>query len=107
MNLTFNYNINKLNIMFRSVYFGEVTEATNSVANQQVFGSKIVNDLSFSYLATESLRFTIGSSNIFDTYPDRNIQANRSDGRFEYSRRSQQFGAGGRFMFARMTFTLK
>ena len=107
MNLTFNYNINKLNIMFRSVYFGEVTEATNSVENQQVFGSKIVNDLSFSYMATESLRFTIGSSNIFDTYPDRNIEANRSDGRFEYSRRSQQFGAGGRFMFARMTFTLK
>ena len=107
MNLTFNYNINKFNVMFRSVYFGEVTEATNNVDNQQVFGSKIVNDLSLSFLATESLRLTIGSSNIFDTYPDRNIEANRSSGRFEYSRRSQQFGAGGRFMFARMTFTLQ
>ncbi|MEL4454582.1 TonB-dependent receptor [Lutimonas vermicola] len=107
MNLTFNYNINKFNVMFRSVYFGKVTEATNNVDNQQVFGSKIVNDLSLSFLATESLRLTIGSSNIFDTYPDRNIEANRSSGRFEYSRRSQQFGAGGRFMFARMTFTLQ
>lgn len=107
MNLTFNYNINKFNVMFRSVYFGEVTEATNNIDNQQVFGSKIVNDLSLSFLATESLRLTIGSSNIFDTYPDRNIEANRSSGRFEYSRRSQQFGAGGRFMFARMTFTLQ
>lgn len=106
MNLTFNYNINKFNVMFRSVYFGEVTEATNNVDNQQVFGSKIVNDLSLSFLATESLRLTIGSSNIFDTYPDRNIESNRSSGRFEYSRRSQQFGAGGRFLFARMTFTL-
>ena len=106
MNLTFNYNINKFNVMFRNVYFGEVTEATSNVANQQVFGSKVVTDLSLSYAATESLRFTVGSSNIFDTYPDEAIDANRSSGRFNYSRRSQQFGANGRFMFARLSFTL-
>jgi len=107
MNLTFNYNINKFNIMLRGVYFGEVTEATNNIDNQQVFGAKVVSDLSFSYLATESLRFTVGSSNLFDTYPDKNIDANRSSGRFEYSRRSQQFGANGRYLFARVTFDLK
>ena len=107
INLTFNYNIKKFNVMFRNVYFGEVTEATNSAANQQIFGSKIVTDLSFSYAATEALRFTIGSSNLFDTYPDKNIQANRSSGRFEYSRRSQQFGAMGRYLFARITFDLR
>jgi len=107
MNLTFNYNINKFNVMFRGVYFGKVTEATNNVDNQQEFGAKIVSDLSFSYLANESLRFTIGSSNLFDTYPDKNIEANRSSGRFEYSRRSQQFGAMGRYLFARITFDLK
>ncbi len=106
MNLTFNYNIKKFNVMFRNVYFGEVTEATNNVANQQTFGSKIVTDLSLSYLATDALRFTIGSSNLFDVYPDEAIEANRSGGRFNYSRRSQQFGANGRFMFARLTFTL-
>jgi len=106
MNLTFNYNINKFNIMFRSVYFGEVTEATNNVDNQQVFGSKLVNDLSLSYLANNGLRFVIGSSNLFDTYPDRNIDANRSSGRFEYSRRSQQFGSGGRYLFARIILKL-
>ena len=106
MNLTFNYNIKKFNVMFRNVYFGEVTEATNTVANQQTFGSKIVTDLSLSYLATDALRFTIGSSNLFDVYPDEAIEANRSSGRFNYSRRSQQFGANGRFMFARLTFTL-
>jgi len=106
VNLTFNYNIKKFNIMFRNVYFGQVTEATNNPANQQTFGSKIVTDLSLSFAATDALRFTIGSNNIFDTYPDKNIDANRSSGRFEYSRRSQQFGANGRFLFARVTFTL-
>lgn len=106
MNLTFNYNFNKFNIMFRNVYFGEVTEATNNVLNQQTFGNKIVTDLSLSYAATESLRFTVGSSNLLDVYPDEAIEANRSGGRFNYSRRSQQFGANGRFMFARVTFSL-
>ena len=106
MNLTFNYNFNKFNVMFRNVYFGPVTEATNTVANQQEFGNKIVTDLSFSYLATDALRLTIGSSNLFDVYPDEASEANRSSGRFEYSRRSQQFGANGRFLFARLTFNL-
>lgn len=106
MNLTFNYNIKKFNVMFRNVYFGKVTEATNNEANQQIFGSKIVTDLSFSYAATDALRFTIGANNLFDTYPDKNIEANRSSGRFEYSRRSQQFGANGRYLFARVTFNL-
>jgi iron complex outermembrane receptor protein len=107
MNLTFNYNFSDFNIMLRGVYFGEVTEATNNVANQQIFGAKVVTDLSFSYLHSDNLRFTVGSSNLFDTYPDGNIEANRSSGRFEYSRRSQQFGAGGRYLFARITFDLK
>ena len=107
MNLTFNYNISDFNIMLRGVYFGKVTEATNNIANQQEFGGKMITDLSFSYLHHNKLRFTVGSSNIFDTYPDKNIDANRSSGRFEYSRRSQQFGAGGRYMFARVTLTLK
>jgi len=107
MNLTFNYNFNKFNVMFRNVYFGEVTEATNNIALQQEFDSKIVTDLSFSYLATDALRFTVGANNLFDVYPDKNIDDNRSSGRFEYSRRSQQFGANGRYLFARVTFDLK
>ncbi len=107
MNLTFNYNINNFNVMLRGVYFGKVTEATNNIANQQEFGAKVVTDLSFSYLHNDKLRFTLGSSNLFDTYPDKNIQANRSSGRFEYSRRSQQFGYGGRYLFARLTLDLK
>ncbi len=107
MNLTFNYNISDFNIMLRGVYFGKVTEATNNIDNQQEFGGKMITDLSFSYLHHDRVRFTVGSSNIFDTYPDKNIDANRSSGRFEYSRRSQQFGAGGRYMFARITLTLK
>lgn len=97
-------------IMFlRNVYFGEVTEATNTIANQQVFGTKVVTDLSIGYKATDALTLTIGANNLFDVYPDRAEEAfnNRSSGRFDWSRRAQQFGIGGRFLFARVSFSLK
>jgi len=106
-NLTFNYSLDKFNVMFRNVYFGKVTEATNTVANQQEFSGKVVTDLTFGYKVSENTKFTFGANNLLDVYPDVNIGANRSSGRFIYSRRSQQFGANGRFIFGRLTFTLK
>ena len=107
VNLTNNLSSGKWNVFLRNVWFGEVSEATTSVANQQVFGSKLVTDLSFGYKASESLTLTVGANNLLDVYPDRAIEANRSDGRFDWSRRSQQFGIGGRFLFARVSFKLK
>lgn len=109
VNLSNTLSTDKFNIFLRNVYFGEVTEATTTVANQQVFGTKLVTDLSFGYNMSESLTVTIGANNLFDIYPDRAdpVYNNRSDGRFDWSRRSQQFGIGGRFLFARLSFTLK
>jgi iron complex outermembrane receptor protein len=107
VNLTNSLTSGKFNIFLRNVYFGEVSEATNSIANQQNFSSKVVTDLSFGYKATNDLTLTVGANNLLDIYPDRAIEANRSDGRFDWSRRSQQFGIGGRFLFARVSFNLK
>lgn len=109
VNLSNSLTTDKFNIFLRNVWFGEVTEATTTVANQQVFGSKLVTDLSFGYQLSESTTITIGANNLFDIYPDRAEDAfgNRSSGRFDWSRRAQQFGIGGRFMFARLSFNLK
>ncbi|MCL7762147.1 TonB-dependent receptor [Polaribacter sp. Z014] len=109
LNLTNSFTTGKYNIFLRNVYFGEVTEATTVVANQQVFSSKVVTDLSLGYKATDALTLTIGANNLFDIYPDmaEASYSNRSDGRFDWSRRAQQFGIGGRFLFARVSFNLK
>ena len=107
VNLTNSLTTGKFNFFLRNVYFGEVSEATNTVANQQTFATKIVTDLSLGFKATEDLTLTVGANNLLDVYPDRAIEANRSDGRFDWSRRSQQFGIGGRFLFARLSFNLK
>lgn len=113
LNLTNNLTTGKFNVFLRNVYFGEVTEATTNVDRQQVFGTKVVTDLSFGYKATESLTLTVGANNLLDIYPDRAAEVlsdggtNRSSGRFDWSRRAQQFGIGGRFLFARLSFKLK
>jgi len=109
VNLTNSLTAGNFNVFLRNVYFGEVTEAVNTVANQQVFGSKIVTDLSLGYKASDALTLTVGANNLLDVYPDRAEAefGNRSDGRFDWSRRAQQFGIGGRFLFARVAFTLK
>ena len=109
INLSNTLSAGKLNVFLRNVWFGEVTEATTTVANQQVFGSKLVTDLSFGYKVAESTTITVGANNLFDIYPDRaeDQYNNRSSGRFDWSRRAQQFGIGGRFLFARLTFDLK
>ena len=113
LNLSNSLTTGKYNVFLRNVYFGEVTEATNNIARQQVFSSKVVTDLSVGYKANENLTFTVGANNLLDIYPDRakttfaDGGTNRSGGRFDWSRRAQQFGVGGRFVFARLSFNLQ
>ncbi len=109
VNLTNSLTAGDFNVFLRNVYFGEVTEASTILANQQVFSSKVVTDLSVGYRASDALTLTVGANNLFDIYPDRAEESfgNRSSGRFDWSRRAQQFGIGGRFLFARVSFTLK
>ena len=105
-NLTFSLNAGKFSAFLRNVYFGEVTEATNTLANQQVFGAKVVTDLSVGYQLLQGLRLSIGANNLLDVYPDESIPANQGSAQFLYSRRSQQFGFQGRFIFARLALNL-
>lgn len=113
VNLSNSLTSDKLIVFLRNVYFGEVTEATTNVDRQQVFGTKVVTDLSIGYKFTPALTFTVGANNLLDIYPDRAAEIlgdggnNRSDGRFDWSRRAQQFGIGGRFLFVRISLSLK
>jgi iron complex outermembrane receptor protein len=104
LNLSFNLTMGKLNVFLRNVYFGEVTEATNNQANQQEFAGKVVTDLTVGYELMNNLRLTVGANNLLDVYPDENIAANQGSGQFLYSRRSQQFGFQGRYIFGRLSF---
>ena len=119
---TVNYKVGKLGVMLRAVRFGEVVyldptilSSANYVANtfnngaketlDQTFSSKIVTDLTVNYQLTKSLNFAVGANNLFDVYQDVHTHsANMGLGRFVYSRRVQQFGFNGRYVFARVNF---
>ncbi len=102
LNLSHTISFDKWNIFFRNVYFGNVTSTTG-----QVFSPRTVTDLSAAYDYNDNLTLTIGANNLMDVYPDENLPGNTSSGRFIWSRRAQQFGTNGRFLFARLSFNLK
>jgi len=53
------------------------------------------------------VKVNVGGSNIFNVYPDKQINAgNISFGRFVYSRRVTQFGMNGGFYYARLLLSL-
>jgi iron complex outermembrane receptor protein len=125
LSFTLNYKYDKVGVMLRFVRFGKVIYNDPSVnpANpagfpvnlftgqketlDQTFDSKTVTDLSLSYQIIPMLGFTIGANNLFDVYPDMHTHSNNmSTGRFVYSRRVQQMGFNGRYLFARLKFTL-
>ena len=106
-NLTLNYGIGKFNIFFRNNYFGPVTEATSTIANQQVYDSRVITDLTFGYRLAKYTTISIGSNNLFDVYPEKiAIAANSNSGQFVYPRSAMQFGFNGRYLFARVDVQL-
>lgn len=118
-----NYKVGKLGFMLRMVNFGKVvyldptinpaqpanfpTNAFNGNAREtldQTFSPKLVTDLTVNYDITKSIGVAIGANNLFDVYQDIHTHANNmSLGRFVYSRRVQQMGFNGRYVFARIT----
>ncbi|MCE7061691.1 TonB-dependent receptor [Dyadobacter sp. CY343] len=121
--LTINYNVGKLGVMLRAVRFGEVTYwdptidptkpdtwPVNTLTGQketldQTFGAKIVTDIAVNYNLTKGINISLGSNNVFDVYQDKHLHSgNVSLGRFVYSRRVQQMGVNGRYVFARLNF---
>ncbi|KAA0991165.1 TonB-dependent receptor [Dyadobacter aurulentus] len=121
--LTVNYNIGKLGLMLRAVRFGEVTYwdptidptkpdswPVNTLTGQketldQTFGAKIVTDIAVNYNLVKGINLSVGSNNLFDVYQDKHTHSgNVSLGRFVYSRRVQQMGVNGRYVFARINF---
>ena len=124
-NFAINYNYKKFGAMVRLAYFGKVTYLDPSInpANpgafpvnaftgqretlDQEFSDKTVTDLSLSYDLTKDFTLTVGSNNVFDVYQDKHTHSsNVSLGRFIYSRRVQQMGFNGRYVFARLSFNI-
>jgi iron complex outermembrane receptor protein len=136
-------NYKKLEFFLRHTYFGAVTDPNTTDINgnglvegetingqflateHPTFGGRTITDFSIGFIATKTLRVTLGANNIFDIYPDKNLKTQTAarfntagvlqpagtidlsnNNQFEYSRNVSQFGFNGRYVFARLSLTL-
>ncbi len=116
LNLTNLVSIKSWDFLLRNVFFGEVTDPDDfngdarvdgtTVSEDAIYSGKLITDLSISKTFSENLALTIGANNLFDIYPDENRAGGTSGDQFVFSRRTSQFGYSGRFLFARLRFSL-
>ena len=95
-----------LTLMLRGNYFGQVEAPTNELEAAQVYSGRPMGDASLTWSPRGPLAITAGASNVLDVYPDRSAGVVADDGRALYSRSAQQFGANGRYVFARLSYGL-
>lgn len=75
--------------------------------NDEDFGAKSLFDLDVGWELVPGATLNVGATNIFNTFPDEHrVDANRSAGRFPFSRRVTQFGLNGAFYYASLRFAL-
>jgi len=116
LNLTNLVSYKTWDFLLRNVYFGEVTDpddfngdarvAGTTISEDAIYAGKLVTDLTVTKTFSENLALTIGANNLLDVYPDENREGGTSGDQFVYSRRTSQFGYSGRFLFARLRFSL-
>lgn len=102
-NLALTYRYKKFSMLLRNIYFGEVNRNTFPYGEVQQHKGKVVTDLSFSYII-KPLTFTMGATNLFDVFPDKQVYGNSYFGVFKYA--PVQMGTLGANYFARITLSL-
>jgi len=113
-----NYSLGALGFTARVQRYGEVSVAGATATNatgtlDQTYGAKTLTDLSASY-TLRRITATIGADNVFDVYPDRNLNPGdpatgnggiSNFGIFPYAGISP-FGFNGRFVYTKLTIGL-
>jgi len=100
-----NYARSNVSVDVQQARYGSFTirpDLTGNTLNDQTFGPKWITDVSATYRLNQ-VGLTLGSDNLFDIYPDRNIPLNQVGGTKPYSEYSP-FGQNGRFVYFRVTY---
>ncbi len=110
--LSNNFKWNNFNFYLRNTYYGKVYGADSvdlngdgiaAINEHQLISDKIVTDLSIGYDINKNFNLTLGTNNLFDIYPTKNVTASTNNDQFIYSRSTSQFGQNGRYVFSRLT----
>ncbi len=98
INLTFDYNVGRFGALVRFVEFGGVSLIDyNNALNR--YDPRLTTDVALSYALTNQLRLSLGSSNLFNKYPNFfDPLATETGGAWD----PVQMGSNGRFLFAKL-----
>ena len=98
VNLTVDYRQGRWSGLVRMVRFDRV-KLLNYDLKEQSYAPRVTTDLALSFAATNHSQLSIGSSNVFNVYPNRfNPQTTESGGAWD----PVQMGANGRLLFAKL-----
>jgi len=103
INLTIDYQINKLSAMVRLVRFGKVELAdwNYDESLNDIYKSKTTTDISLNYKLSKNIRLALGSNNIFNVYPDMSSgYYTESGGAWD----PVQMGNNGAFYYGKLNF---
>ena len=106
VNIASRYATGPFSATLRFNRFGSVasTESNTDPSRLQVFSAKWLTDLDLSYRFASGLGVSVGANNIFDVYPDKNLDANSFNGIFVYPRRVAPFGFNGGYYYTRLSY---
>ncbi|MNK44931.1 Colicin I receptor precursor [compost metagenome] len=97
---------NDFTFYLRNTYYGKVYGAdgiNGNVYEHQLISDKIISDLSIGYNISKNFNLTIGTNNLLDIYPTKNVTSSTNNDQFIYSRSTSQFGQNGRYVFSKLT----
>ena len=97
---------NDFTFYLRNTYYGKVYGAdgiNGNVYEHQLISDKIISDLSIGYNISKNFNLTIGTNNLLDIYPTKNVASSTNNDQFIYSRSTSQFGQNGRYVFSKLT----
>jgi iron complex outermembrane receptor protein len=99
-----NWKMGDYGATLRATRYGEVLSPGTTAALDFVVGSKTVTDLEGRYNWSKNLTLAAGAENLFDVYPDALPPALNTTGNAPFSNYAP-FGRGGRYLYARATYS--
>ncbi len=100
--LNINYALRKFDAGLAFTRFSEVVLVDYADEND-VYGAKIVTDLTAGYQLTKQLKFSIGANNLLNVYPDRQDEQGNTEAGGYWD--SVQMGFSGSYYYTRLGFT--
>ena len=101
--LNLNYTTPKFSALVGLTRFGEVSYLSFDDATRVQYDSKITADVTLTASISKNLNLTIGSNNIFNTYPTQQIASDNTDSGGYWD--AVQMGFAGAYYYARIGFS--